>query len=61
MWVLIGTLIIFSITTVLAGAGLGERLGEDPDVLFVVQVASAIAAIVSAGGLLMGRPRRTKN
>ncbi|WP_420965864.1 hypothetical protein [Bradyrhizobium sp. B120] len=51
-WVLVGTLIIFSVTTLLAGTGLGIRLGQDEEVLLVVQVASLLASITAAAVLL---------
>ena len=53
LWVLIGTLIIFSITTLLVATGLGARLGEDPDVLFVIQVVTIVVSIAAAAGLLV--------
>ncbi|OKO81142.1 hypothetical protein AC628_07185 [Bradyrhizobium sp. NAS96.2] len=51
LWVLIGTLIILSLTTVLAKTSLGA--GQDEDVLFAVQVASLLASIIAAAGLLV--------
>lgn len=54
-WVLIGTLIIFCITTLLTKTGLGANLGQDQDVLFFLQVISLLAAIASAFGLIVTR------
>jgi len=51
--VLIGTLIIFCITTLLTKTGLGANLGQDEDVLFFLQVISLLAAIASAFGLIV--------
>ncbi|PAY04022.1 hypothetical protein CK489_32525 [Bradyrhizobium sp. UFLA03-84] len=55
-WVLIGTLIILSLTTVLAKTSLGA--GQDEDVLFAIQAASLLASITAAAGLLgmLNRP-----
>jgi hypothetical protein len=52
-WVLIGTLIILSVTTLLTQTGLGAKLGQDQEVLFFLQVISALASIVSALGLIV--------
>jgi len=54
-WVLIGALIILSVTTLLTKTGLGANLGQDKDVLFFLQVISLLASIVSAVGLIMTR------
>ena len=51
LWVLIGTLIILALTTVLAKTSLGA--GQDEDVLFAIQVASLLASIIAAAGLLV--------
>jgi len=54
-WVLIGTLIIFAITTILSSTGLAMSLGEDEDVLFFIRLTSLFAAIVSTMGLIVMR------
>jgi hypothetical protein len=54
-WVLIGALIILSVTTLLTKTGLGANLGQDEDVLFFLQVISLLASIVSAVGLILTR------
>ncbi|WOH80649.1 hypothetical protein RX327_33645 [Bradyrhizobium sp. BEA-2-5] len=51
--VLIGSLIIFAITTLLADTGFGVRFGQDEDMLFGIQVGSLLASIASAAGLLV--------
>ncbi|WFU54857.1 hypothetical protein QA639_35705 [Bradyrhizobium pachyrhizi] len=51
--VMIGGLIIFAITTLLADTGLGVRFGQDEDMLFAIQVGSLLASIASAAGLLV--------
>jgi hypothetical protein len=55
-WVLIGALIIFSVTTFLTKTGLAANLGQDQDVLFFLQVISLLASIVSAVGLVTRKP-----
>jgi hypothetical protein len=50
---LIGTLIVFAVTTILAKTGLAAGLGEDEDILFFLQIASLLASIVSAVGLTL--------
>ena len=52
-WVLIGALIILSVTTLLTQTGLGAILGQDEQVLFFLQVISVLASIVSAAGLIV--------
>jgi hypothetical protein len=51
-WVLAGALIIFMTTTLLADTKLGTSLILDQDVLFATQVASLLASIATAAGLL---------
>jgi hypothetical protein len=53
VWVLIGTLIIFVITTVLADTALGARFDEDEQVLFVLRVIPLLASIVPVAGMLV--------
>jgi hypothetical protein len=50
---LIGALIVFAVTTILAKTGLAASLGEDEDILFFLQIASLLASIVSAIGLTL--------
>ena len=45
-WVLVGTLIIFSITTILSVTGLAVILGEDEDILFFLRIVSLFASVV---------------
>jgi len=52
-WVLTGTLIIFSITTILSVSGLGTSLGQDEDILFLLRVISLVASIISTIGLIV--------
>jgi hypothetical protein len=52
-WVLAGTLIIFSITTILSVTGLGASLGEDEDILLFLRVVSLFASIISTIGLIV--------
>jgi uncharacterized membrane protein YtjA (UPF0391 family) len=52
-WVLIGTLIIFSITTILSFTGLATSLGEDEDILFFLRVVSLFASIMTTVGLIV--------
>ena len=53
--VLIGTLIIFVITTILSSTGLATSLGEDEEVLHFIRITSLFAAIVSTMGLIVVR------
>jgi hypothetical protein len=50
---LIGASIVFVVTTVLAKTGLGASVGEDEDVVFFLRIASLVASIVSAIGLIL--------
>ncbi|MFQ3454733.1 hypothetical protein PMN64_15665 [Bradyrhizobium sp. UFLA01-814] len=50
-WVLIGTLIIFAITTLFTDTGLGVRFRQDEDMLFAIQVVSRVNCI---GGRVAG-------
>ena len=50
---LIGALIVFAVTTILAKTGLAASLGEDEDILFFLQIASLLTSIVSAVGLTL--------
>jgi hypothetical protein len=54
-WVLVGTLIIFSIATILSVTGLAISLGEDEDILFFLRIASRFASVVSTLGLIVMR------
>jgi hypothetical protein len=56
-WVLAGTVIIFSITTILSVTGLGISLGEDDDILFFLRVVSLFASIISTVGLIVTEQR----
>jgi hypothetical protein len=50
---LAGALIIFIVSTILAATGWGIGLGEDEEIRFFLQVASGLAAIASAVGLML--------
>jgi tetrahydromethanopterin S-methyltransferase subunit C len=50
---LAGALIIFVASTILHAAGFSASLGQDEEILFSLQVASSLAAIASAVGLLL--------
>ena len=54
-WVLVGTLIIFSITTILSVTGLAVILGEDEDILFFLRIVSLFASVVLTIGLIVMR------
>ena len=54
-WVLLGTLIIFSITTILSVTGLAVILGEDEDILFFLRIVSLFASVVLTIGLIVMR------
>ena len=54
-WVLLGTLIIFSITTILSVTGLAVILGEDEDILFFLRIVSLFASVVLTVGLTVMR------
>ena len=54
-WVLVGTLIIFSITTILSVTGLAVILGEDEDILFFLRSVSLFASVVLTIGLIVMR------
>ena len=54
-WVLVGTLIIFSITTILSVTGLAVILGEDEDILFFLRIVSLFALVVLTIGLIVMR------
>ena len=54
-WVLVGTLIIFSITTILSVTGLAVILGEDEDILFFLRIGSLFASVVLTIGLIVMR------
>lgn len=53
MFGLIGAVIIFIVTTILAKTGLAASLGEDEDILFFLRIVSLLASIVSAVGLIL--------
>jgi hypothetical protein len=50
---LVGAMVVFAMTTIVAMTGLGVSLGEDEDVLFVLRIASLLVAIGSAIGLVV--------
>jgi hypothetical protein len=50
---LAGAIIIFIVSTIPAATGWGINLGEDEEILFFLQVASGLAAIASAVGLML--------
>jgi hypothetical protein len=54
-WVLVGTLIIFLITTILSFTGLANILGEDEDILSFLRIASLIASVISTVALIVMR------
>ena len=54
-WVLVGTLIIFLITTILSFTGLANILGEDEDILSFLRIASLFASVLSTVGLIVTR------
>ena len=54
-WVLVGTLIIFLITTILSITGLATILGEDDDILFFLRIVSLFASLVLTIGLIVMR------
>ena len=54
-WVLVGTLIILSITTILSVTGLAVILGEDEDILFFLRIVSLFASVVLTIGLIVMR------
>jgi hypothetical protein len=56
-WVLIGALIILTLTTILSGTG-SASLGQDQRVLFLLQNVSLLASVGSAVGLIMSEPPR---
>lgn len=49
---LIGALAVFSVTTILARTAFGITLGEDENVLSLLQFVWILAAIVSVVGLM---------
>jgi hypothetical protein len=53
--VLVGTLIIFLITTILSITGLATILGEDDDILFFLRIVSLFASLVLTIGLIVMR------
>ena len=53
--VLVGTLIIFLITTILSFTGLANILGEDEDILSFLRIASLFASVLSTVGLIVTR------
>ena len=55
-WVLIGALIILTLTTILTRTGLAASLGQDERVLFFLQIVSLLASIGAAVGLIMSEP-----
>ena len=57
-WVLIGALIILTLTTILPRIGLAASLGQDERVLFFLQIVSLLASIGAAVGLIMSEPPR---
>jgi hypothetical protein len=52
-WVLLGTSIIFVVSTILAETGPVVGLGQDEDMLFLVRIISLIAAVASAIGAMV--------
>jgi hypothetical protein len=54
-WGLIGSLIILSATTIFSYAGWANLFSQDEDILSFLQVASLLAAIVAAVGLIVTR------
>ena len=47
-WILLGTSIIFVVSTILTKTGPVVGVGQDEDVLFLVRIISLIAAVASA-------------
>ena len=54
-WGLIGSLIILSATTIFSYAGWANLFSQDEDILSFLQVASLLAAVVAAVGLIVTR------
>ena len=54
-WVLVGTLIMFLITTILSITGLATILGEDEDVLYFLRIVSLFASVILTMGLIAMR------
>ena len=54
-WVLVGTLIIFAITTILSTTGLATILGEDEDVWYFLRIVSLFASVILTMGLIAMR------
>ena len=54
-WGLIGSLIILFVTTIFSYAGWANLFSQDEDILFFLQVASLLAAVVAAVGLIVTR------
>ena len=54
-WGLVGSLIILFVTTIFSYAGWANLFSQDEDILFFLQVASLLAAVVAAVGLIVTR------
>jgi hypothetical protein len=54
-WGLVGSLIILFVTTIFSYAGWANLFTQDEDILFFSQVASLLAAVVAAVGLIVTR------
>ena len=54
-WGLVGSLIILFVTTIFSHAGWANLFSQDEDILFFLQVASLLAAVVAAVGLIVTR------
>jgi hypothetical protein len=54
-WGLVGSLIILFVTTIFSYAGWANLFSQDEDILFFLQVASLLAAVVAAVGLIVPR------
>ena len=54
-WALVGSLIILFVTTIFSYAGWTNLFSQDEDILFFLQVASLLAAVVAAVGLIVTR------
>jgi hypothetical protein len=54
-WGLLGSLIILFVTTIFSYAGWANLFSQDEDILLFLQVASLLAAVVAAVGLIVTR------
>jgi hypothetical protein len=54
-WGLVGSLIILFVTTIFSYAGWASLFSQDEDILVFLQVASLLAALVAAVGLIVTR------